>query len=413
MPGFSTEVDVAVVGAGAAGLAAARALAAGPLSVLVLEARERIGGRAHTVETGGFALDLGCGWLHSADRNPFVATARELGFTVDETPPPWERQSGDQGFPREEQAAWGAAFDAFEARIEQAASEPEDRAAAELFEPGGRWNALIDSVGAYINGAEYDQVSVRDYANYEDTEVNWRVVEGYGALVAAFGREAEVALGCEVTCIDRSGAALALHTSRGTVGARAVIVAAPTTVLATERLRFDPPLPDKAEAADGLPLGLADKLVLALDEPDEFPEDGNLIGRTDRTGTGAYHLRPFGRPLIEGFFGGRLAWTLEAEGAGAFEAFALEELCGLLGTSFRNRARAISDTAWGADPFARGSYSYARPGRQACREVLAAPVENRIFFAGEACSVNRFSTAHGARDTGERAAREVLAALGM
>jgi monoamine oxidase len=406
-----SEADVAVVGAGAAGLAAARTLAHAPVSVAVLEARDRIGGRAWTEDRGGFPLDLGCGWLHSADRIPLAELARPLGFALDETPPPWMRAS--EGFSPAEQAEWRGAFEAFEARVEQAALDGPDRAASELFEPECRWNPLIDAVGGWINGAEFDQVSVRDYAAYQDTGVNWRVVEGYGALVAACGRDAPVLTDCPVTRVDRRGPTVALSTARGAVSARAVIVAVPTSILADGRLTFDPPLPDKAEAAAGLPLGLADKLVLALDEPEEFSPEVGLLGRTDRAETGAYHLRPFGRPLIEGFFGGRLARELEQEGPGALEAFALDQLCDLVGASFRRRARAISATAWGRDPFALGSYSHALPERSEDRTRLARPVEDRIFFAGEACSERRFSTAHGAWETGVAAARGVLAALGL
>lgn len=408
----SRLLDVAVVGAGAAGLAAAKRLAGAGLDVLVLEARERTGGRAFTDRIGGFPLDRGAGWLHSADLNPLDAAARGLGFTVDETPPPWKSQACDQGFPAADQAAFHEAFDAFEARLAGAAAEPADRACGELFESDGRWNALIDAVGTWYSGAAYGAMSAHDYAAYQDSGVNRRVTEGYGALVARLGEGAAVALGAAVERVDRTGPELALHTARGEVRAKAVVVAVPSTVLADERLRFDPPLPEKAEAAAGLPLGLADKVWLELDEPEEFPADTQLIGRTDRTDTGAYHLRPFGRPLIEGFLGGDLARGLEVEGEGAAAAFALDELCALVGTSFRKRARGIGATAWAADPFAGGSYSFARPGRRCDRAALAQPVEDRIFFAGETCHEILFSTVHGAWASGEAAAEALLVRLG-
>ncbi len=408
---MKNRAEVVIVGAGAAGLAAGRALAAADVDVLVLEARDRLGGRAHTQSVSGYALDLGCGWLHSADRNPWAERARTLGFTIDDTPPPWEEQACEQGFSRAEQAAYRAAFDAFEERLAKAAGELVDRAASELFEAGGRWNALIDAISTFYNGVEFQHVSVRDYDAYVDTGVNLRVTEGYGTLIAAYGEDAPVVLNVEVTTVDRTGPTLRLHTSAGLIEAEAVIVTVPSAMLAEERLRFEPPLKDKVELAAGLPLGLADKLVLEVDGADEFPKDTQLIGRIDRTETAGYHLRPFGRPLIEAFFGGELAWGLEAEGPRAFAAFAIDELVDLVGSGIRRRLRPISATAWGADPFSRGSYSYALPNRHEDRARLAAPVENRIFFAGEACSADAFSTAHGADDTGLRAARQTLAAL--
>jgi monoamine oxidase len=134
-----------------------------------------------------------------------------------------------------------------------------------------------------------------------------------------------------------------------------------------------------------------------------------LFCRTDRAGTGAYHLRPFGRPQIEAYFGGRLAWELEAEGEDAFFAFSVSELKDALGLDFARRVQPIGLHCWGRDPFARGSYSYALPGAADCRAALAAPLDDRLFFAGEACSQSDFSTAHGAFATGVAAAEQVIA----
>src|SRR5260370_14647926 len=90
MPGTPSEVDIAVIGAGAAGIGAARRLCqAGSVSVLVLEGRDRVGGRVHTIEPAGFPCDRGAEWLHSADRNPLSPIARRLGFSVHRRPPGW------------------------------------------------------------------------------------------------------------------------------------------------------------------------------------------------------------------------------------------------------------------------------------------------------------------------------------
>lgn len=407
------HVDVAIVGAGAAGLAAARRLADAPLSVLVLEARDRIGGRAWTRNLQGWPQDLGCGWLHSADRNVWAGLAEPLGFTLDKTPPPWARQSGDQAFEPEEQDGFNAAYAELDRRVEEAAKAEGDRAVSVLMEPGGRWNALIDAVSTFYNGAEFAHVSVKDYAAYVDTDVNWRVAEGYGALIAAYGADANVALGCVVESIDRSGPELRLATSLGDVIAARVIVAVPSPILAEQRVKITPALPDMLEAAAGLPLGLANKLLLACDEPEMFPKDGQLLGRTDSLETGGYHLRPFGRALIEGFFGGGFAHAMEAEGERALAAFAIDELVNLVGSNMRRRLRPLAATAWATDPFALGSYSFARPGCHEARAALAQPIEDRLFFAGEHCSPTAFSTAHGAFETGVAAADAVLRACNL
>ena len=411
-----SEIDIAIIGAGAAGLGAAHALKNSGLSTIVLEARDRVGGRAHTILAAPDILfDVGCGWLHSADQNSFVAIAEQLNFEVDKTRPPWREQAVHKAFPPPLRTEFLAAFDAFYDRAEEAAKQARkngsDSAANLYLEPGNRWNPMIDAISTYINGCELDQVSILDMDAYEDTEINWRIRRGYGALMAAYGASCPLALNCPVTLIDHSKKRVRIETSRGSLTAGKVIVTVPTNLIADESIRFYPALPAKEDAARGLPLGLADKVVLALDEPEALPKDGSLRGATMRTEMGTYHLRPFGQPSIEGFFGGRFAKELEDAGDGAIAAQSIDEIAGFLGNDFRRKLKPLSESRWAHDPFARGSYSHALPGHAGDRAVLAAPVDGRLFFAGEATSPHFFSTAHGARDSGERAAGEVLGAL--
>jgi len=411
MSSLPPDIDVAIIGAGAAGLGAAHGLANSGLSVIVLEARNRVGGRGHTIMASPeVTFDLGCGWLHSADRNTFVTIAERLGFAIDRSRPPWREQIDDKGFPREQRMDFMRALDEFYERAEQAAKSGRDSAASLCLEPGNRWNGMIDAISTYVNGTELDRVSISDMDAYEDTEINWRVRRGYGALMAAYGAPCPLVLDCNVTLIDHSGPRLRLETSRGTLTAGKVIVTVPTNLIADAAIRFFPALPSKVEAAAGLPLGLDNKVMLALDEPGDLPIDGGLRGATMRTEMGGFHLRPFGQPCIEGFFGGRFARALEQAGEGALAAQAIDEVAALLGNDYRRKLTPLAESRWGQDPFARGAYSHALPGHADKRAVLAAPVNGRLFFAGEATSPNFFSTAHGARDSGERAASEVMAA---
>ena len=246
---------------------------------------------------------------------------------------------------------------------------------------------------------------------YEDTTINWRVRRGYGALIAAHAAGLPLAFNCNVTLIDHSAKRLRLETSLGTLAADKAIITVPTNLIADQALRFVPALPAKVNAAAGLPLGVDDKVTLLLAEPEALPKEGNLRAATMRTEMGTYHLRPFGQPCIEGFFGGRYARTLEDAGEGAIAQAAIEEIVAILGNDFRSKLTPLAESRWARDPFARGSYSHALPGHAGDRAILAAPVDDRLFFAGEATSPDFFTTAHGALDSGERAAREVLAAV--
>lgn len=406
-----SDFEVVVVGGGAAGIAAARYLDDQGVDCLIVEARDRLGGRAWTIESEGFPIDLGCGWLHSADRNPWREIAGAQGHTIDETPPPWTRPSIPLGFSPEEQKAFVAALRAFWARLGNFPEQGADVSASALLAPGNRWNALIGAVATFLSGTELSNYSARDFSRYDDTGVNWRVVEGYGTTIAVHAGQAPVRLGCSVRSIDHRGSRLAVETTDGTLKAHAAIVTLPSNLIAEEAIRFTPALPKKVEAAAGLPLGLADKLFLSLTDPEEFEKDSRLFGRTDRTGTGAYHFRPFGRPMIEAYFGGSLADEIERGGERAFHDFALAELTRLLGSSFARRVRPLAAYCWRADRLARGSYSYALPGKADCRKVLASPVDDRLFFAGEACSEGDYSTAHGAYLTGIDAAKLALRSM--
>ena len=412
------HVDVAVVGAGAAGIAAARRILREPgLSVLVLEAGSRIGGRARTLvaPVGGadVPMDLGCAWLHSALTNVWTDIADASGFTVDRTPAPWDDEERDLGLPAEEQDGYEGALTTFHARIAEEAERGGDGPLSALVPAGSPWRPLLDAVSTFVSGAELEHVSVLDSAHYKPGEGDdWRVAEGYGRLVAHHGRDLPTMLDTPVSLIDHAGAGLIrIETSRGAVRARAVVVTASTDVLAREEIRFHPALPAKVEAAAHLPLGLADKLWLETTRPELFPVEGYCLGSSRRARTAAYLIRPFGRPVIECFYGGALARDLEREGEAAALAFAQQELAAQLGAEAAAAVRPLRMTAWGREVAIHGAYAYQVPSGAGSRTRLAEPVDDRLFFAGEACSPNRFTTAHGAYEAGRDAAEQALAAL--
>ena len=406
------EVAVLVVGGGAAGIAAARRLSEAGVDALIVEARDRLGGRAWTVVSdAGFPMDLGCGWLHSANRNPWAPIATAQGRTVDKTPPPWTRPWVQVGRPSFDGAGFSQALQRFRHAADTLAEDEPDRPAAAFLEPQNRWNPLLDAVSTYYSGAELDRVSARDLARFEDDGVNWRIREGYGSAIAAHGADLEVALDCKVMRIDRRARQLRVETSQGAIMAQAVIITLPSNLIAAQEYLFLPALPEKTAAAAGLPLGLADKLFLSLANAEEFERESRAFGDGGRTATAAYQFRPYGRPVIEAYFGGALALALEAGGMAAFFDFAVAELVGLFGADFASRVKPLGLHCWASDPLARGSYSYAAPGRADDRAILASAVDGRLFFAGEACSTSDYSTAHGAFLTGLAAADQAIAAL--
>jgi monoamine oxidase len=406
--------DILIIGAGAAGLGAARYLMAKrpEARIAVLEASASIGGRARTLRSPSLGLvpiDLGCGWLHGGATNVWATMAVRLGFTIDTTAAPWD----DGGIVLNEQMPDGVdaqtAVKSFLGRAAACSVEESDGALADLLQPDDRWNDHINAIGTYINGVELDQASIADFKMYSPgSDPDTRVIEGFGALVSAFGASVPVCVDTVVSRVDhRDRSQVRVDTNRGTLNARAVLLTVSTNVLHSEAIQFIPPLHEKTEAAKRLPLGLANKIFLRVDGAQGLPKDARLFGSSYRTATGAYQLRPFGSDLIEGYFAGRLAHELETAGDRAAFAFAVDELAGFFGNGIRKRLAFSTMSAWGRQSYVGGSYSYAIPGSSADRLRLSAAVDGRLFFAGEACSPSRYSTAHGAYESGVTAAAKL------
>lgn len=416
---MTSEIDVAVIGAGAAGLAAGVRLREAGASFRVLEAADHAGGRAETdIATLGSPVDLGCHWLHDALNNPFVPIARALGFALSDGSRIGTRRihlGTRYASAAEAQEAWQAVDDAFDA-LHASAASGRDVAAQEVLGSRGRWDPLVRHWITFMTSKEPEEVSTRDFAAYRDSPDNWAVLDGFGALVLAHARDVPVTLSCPVTNIDRSGRKLRIETAQGTLLARAAIVTASTAVIAGGRLRFSPALPhDLAEAFEALPLGVVEKVVLAFDKDvfgvpartsfDAFDEGAPAAGVT------TVLLRPGETNGAVVHVMGDTAERLIDEGDEAMEAFAMEALARIFGSDIKAHGRGARTSRWARSPFIGGAYSIARPGAAHLRARLHDGLDGRIFFAGEALGGEAFSACHGAHLSGIAAAEAALGSL--
>jgi len=408
--------DVVVIGAGAAGIGACRKLAAEGLSFVLLEAKDRIGGRAFTdAATFDIPFDHGCSWLHQSDRNPLTPFAREAGFTL--LPHDTNEEAvfkGDRRATPGELRQYWQSWEEAQATLRRLGAAGEDVAAAPYLPDGTPWMNLSKAwIGPLSYGADLDAFSALDWWSLEDTVPNLMIREGYGTLVAQVGGGIPVSLSTPVERVAWGGEGVAVTTPAGTLRARAAIVTVSTGVLAAERIAFDPPLPaEKLRAIEGLPMGLLAKIPLQFRgtrfgvEPNEWfsylPASERLV----------YFLTwPFDSELMIGFVGGRFGWELSQGSTAAAVDFALEELTKLLGGEVRQRFVRGDFTRWANDGDVLGGYAYQRPGYAGARQALAQPLDDRLFFAGEAAAGGYSMTCGGAFRSGERAAIEAARAL--
>ena len=399
----SSEVDLIIIGAGAAGIGAGRRAASLGLSFKVLEASHRVGGRAYTELIGPKRqpFDLGCHYLHSASLNPMVGIADQHGFTYDTRGVGWRAfyVNGHRAAPAEHDE-WEAFYDASYGAIRDAVAAGVEASVADLTPRKDRWTPFWDYIFSVFTSLDPDQVSAVDQDSYRDTEENWPVREGYGALVERCSADLPIELNCQVTRIDWSGKGVNAETPKGTVSGSAAVVTVSTGVLGAGDILFEPALPaDKLAAIHHLPLGGHNRIALVFDR-DVFDKDAldgiSILSSHPDDMPIMFRLKPFGYDIAVGATGGRYADRLERAGAEASVDFALEKLKSVFGNDIAKHVIATNLSAWRGDPWIKGAYSAAAPGHADARDILREPLGERLFFAGEATHASFQTTCHGA-----------------
>lgn len=411
----SLDHDVVVIGAGAAGIAAATDLLAAGLRVAVIEARDRPGGRAHTRQVAGQAYDAGAAYVHFGQRNPWVDLARSLGVDI-----PRHRGWGGGKLFRDgrrlteaEETSIREARALLWTRLEEEGDPAADRTLADLAVGGGAdLAAAARRFGQQAIGEDPDRISLYDLSTQWNGDD--RVVPiGYGTLVSRAAASLPVRYGVRASLVDWSGTGVRVETDAGDVTAAEAVVTVPLGVLKAGDLAFRPALPEPtASAIEALTMGALTKVAIAL--------DGERLGlaspsdMADADGPFVFELFPFGRDLVIATIGGTPARDLAALGERGAVAETVGHLAGMVGGDLRRHVVDGQLASWWLDPLARGSYSVAGPGQHDARHRLALPVADRLHFAGEATSgggdsVGGAMTVGGATLAGRKAAAGILA----
>lgn len=411
---YAADVDVAIIGAGAAGIGAARELKKLGKSFVLLEARQRAGGRLHTDRSLGPAFEAGAAFIHFSDRNPWTQIAAELG--AEARPGSWAgwSRSFRDGKPLsgDQQAALGAAWSEVATLLDDVDAEERDLSFAQALAKASDAARAIGLQRAQMAmGEQPDRLSVREWQELWSGS-NLVVPGGYGALAEKAAAPLGPRFGVTVQAVRWDGAGVVLATSQGTISARTAIITVSTGVLRSGAISFTPKLPYGIERAlEGLPMGALTKIALKV-EGDRFGLTANS-GFSDLSGDAAMTVQAFpdDQGLIVAHLGGDPARRLTEAGEAAAIQHVTDRLAAILGEDFRKTVKGGRLAGWWSDPFARGAYSHALPGKYPLRETLAKPVGERIWFAGEASAGPASVTAGGATMAGERAAREIAAKI--
>ena len=407
--------DVVIIGAGAAGLAAAAEVAKAGRSYCLIEAQPWIGGRARTERaTFGVPVDLGCHWLHSPAQNPFTAAAQRFGFRVRSGPQSkayaWNGRALDGTQSAEAEAYVEACFD----RIIAAKAEP-DCAVSALFPKPGPWHPLFEDAFLLKQGLPASAASAHDFGAYVWEGDDWPVVDGLGDLVARSAEGVRAELSTVARRINwRRAERVTVETDRGTIEARQAIVTVSMGVLQSGRIAFDPALPDWArDAIDALPMGSMNKVVVGF-RRNVFGDLAHSLWMSSAADRQAVEcvIRPGDENIVVGMVGGAFGKELAGAGAAAMADYLVSALCDLFGNAVRDALEPQKlFVDWDANPFTAGCYAVAKPGHADARERLNAPVGERLHFAGEALHTRYCGDVHGAHFSGIAAARRALESL--
>jgi monoamine oxidase len=408
-----SELDLIIVGAGAAGIGASRAAARAGLSHQVIEASHRIGGRAYTEDLApGVPFDLGCHWLHNAHINPLVPEADRLGFFI------------DRGFAfsahlwlngryatTAERTAYGACFDWADRGA--GAALPEDRDVLSLLDTSSPYFAPYAHVFSVIHAADPDQVSARDVVAQVIEGGDWPVRDGLGRLMMRLGADIPVSLDTVAEEIDWSSRdRIRVRTNRGTLTARKVLITVSIGILQSGLIKFRPALPAPTVAAiDGFSPGVANRIALHFD-CDVFGDAPHNFTIVDGDAEPlAIYIPTFGFNYVVGQTGGRYASHLTRAGQQAATAYVLDRVAAVFGEGVRRHFVRSIVSAWDTDPWVLGAYAPVKPGHFGARDRLAEPVDDRLFFAGEAVAMPLVATCGGAYGSGIAAVGRIASTL--
>src|SRR3954463_10037452 len=410
------EADIVVIGAGAAGIAAARRIMAANRKVIVVEASSQIGGRCQTDSTTfEVPFDRGARWMHNPETNPMIKLARAGGLGMTTAPLAPKIRIGRRNARAGETEEFLAALVRANRAIDEASRGRADAACATALPKDlGDWAATAEFVlGANFAGKDLKDISAMDKARAQERNVVVACRQGLGTLVSKLGEQIPVSLSTPASRVSWSNREVAVETPAGKIAARAAIITVSSNVLNAGNIKFTPEIPKRQlEAAARLSLGSYDHIALQLPgNPLGLGRDDIFIEQSNSIRTALLFAKIAGSSLCSIDVAGSFGRDLSAQGEKAMVAFAVEWMTKLFGSEAGAAIKKSTATRWNSAPFALGAMSSAAPGGQPSRKILTEPV-GCMFLAGEATHETLWGTVDGAWESGERAAEAALRRIG-
>ena len=415
------RTDVIIIGAGAAGLSAAKELTKQGISFIVVEASHRIGGRAYSEEIAPDVwFDLGCAYLvagpdvknHIDESNPFIDMAKNQGAVIEEYRYDAHYNYNGRLLDDNEMKALEQYYKECEEAIRSSVDGGDDCAISEIIDLENPYATPYIDMMAVTAPKDLDEASAADFFHKVEETINFNTLSGYGNLVAQWGSDVKVSLNTKVESIDWSEKYVLVKTVNGSMRARCLISTVSNGILAAQHIHFKPRLPDwKMDAIQGVPMGAENKIGVHFTKDVFGPGACGYYQSWSSEAQGAYiDVNLMSTNVVSVFMGGRFSIWMEQQGQQATQEFAVDRIADIFGNDIRQSVGRSIVTAWVTDPWTLGSYACALPGQFHQRESLPLAIDNKLFFAGEA-TARANGTCNGAYWSGVRAAREVANVL--
>ncbi len=415
--------EVIIVGAGIAGIAASKVLSKKTIPHMILEASDRLGGRAKKApDHFGSWFDLGCSYLHEGKINPFVEISestntpvrKDVGdmFSLEKTNLLFNGVCLSEGMRK----SILKADQMLKSKFSEAQRKTTDKALSAYIEMDSPYYPIFSNLLIGLNGVEPNLVSLKDFTSVKEGQ-DYVIESGLANFIEKWGSDLNVKFNSPVSQVSWSGNQVCVETKDSSFKSKKLLLTVSNGILSSNQIKFLPELPEyKVAAIRNLPMGTLNKVGLRFrDGTFQKNHEGWYVvcsgdSEIKITSVISFEIRTQPKNHMIIFFGGKEGKELELYPENFFKKIRLM-LSQTFGHDLLESITKFVTSSWALDDYTLGSYSYALPGKNKDRDLLRQSIEDKLFFAGEATNKEHYATCHGAYFSGVRAAKEIISKL--